>query len=465
MQINVPLPPRRKRLVAAGCMTLYACVMCINMYAPIILPKMLAELGGMDYFAFAMVANGMGIMISAPVVGKIGDALGRKWLTIAALAVHMVLTLALSLSRSTLLFMALYLCSGVVLGTYISMPFAIIGDITRPEEKGRYSGLLAASGAVGMLLGPLLCGLIVDAGHLRAAFYVSFPLMIGSALLLLFYPNRPAPGKREPIDLPGLVLLVTAVACIASYINFGGSKFPRLSPAGLALAAVGLLAGALFFRHVHRVSNPIADIQLFRDRNFSTAWLIRFLFTAYLLCATSYLVLYAQNILHVSATVSSTLTMPQTLCMILLSPVIGAAVGRSGRNFGRLYITMGVCTLAALLLWCRIRPDSSLLLLYTGMLGGGVAYAIEQSISTPYFQLSISPEKYGAAQGLSFFASSAGSTMWGAVYGAILAGGELADQAPRIFLTGAVITAPILLLAVLRVKPPAALEDPAAPAR
>lgn len=453
MSVRIPLPQKNARMVVLACMILYACVMCVNLSAPIILPRMLAEIGGMNYYAFASVVNSIGIMISAPVTGKIGDAFGRKWLTVGAVILHMTLLLLTSLSRSPLAFIIFYTLAGVGIGLYISMPHAILGDILPPEKRGKYFGFISASGAAGMLLGPLTCGLIVDSGYHRAAFYVAFPLMAaGIALLLLYYPNKATVAEKTRPDLPGLFLLVAAVGCSASYINFGGSALGYLSPPGLLLLSVGAVSFALFFRHVRRVSNPIVDIGLFSNRSFSVAWLIRFIFTAYLLCASSFLVLYAQNAMGVSATISSTLAMPQTICMILLSPLIGSAVSKDRRNFRRCYLTMGLCGMAALAIWASISPNASLIPLYIGMAIGGVAYAMEQTISTPYFQLSIRQDQYGAAQGMSFFASSAGGGIWGAVYGAILSGGDLVSQVRIIFLLGMCIMLGIVAIGFLFVK-------------
>lgn len=456
MDARISLPPRKVNRVVAGCMILYGCVMCVNMSAPVILPKMLAEIDGLEYYAFTAVVNSIGIMISAPVAGKIGDAIGRKWLTVTALLVHMAVLLLLSLSHSALVFVGLYVVSGFCLGLYISMPHAILGDILDLEQRGKYYGLLSASGACGMLLGPLLSGLVVDTGHPRYAFYVTFLPILLSILLLRNYPNRKtAEGPVRP-DFAGLLLLAAMITCCSAYINFGGSKFPRLSGAGIALLAAGVISGVCFFLHIRKVPDPIVDLSLFSSRTFSVAWLLRLAFTAYLLCASSFLLLYAQNVLGVSATVSSTLTMPQTICMIVLSPFIGRLISKNRRYFRVCYLAMGLCSMAALAIWSRIAVSSPLFLLYAGMAIGGVAYAVEQTVSTPYFQLSIRPEQYGAAQGMSFFASSAGGTIWGAIYGAILSAGETASQIGVIFQTGLCIMAAMFLAIVFFVKPPSA---------
>ena len=115
---------------------------------------------------------------------------------------------------------------------------------------------------------------------------------------------------------------------------------------------------------------------------------------------------------------------------------------------------MGLGGAIPLLIWAFfLKPDSSVLVIYGMTLLGGVAYACDQVINTPFLQTTMPKENYGAAQGMIAFAGSAGGTICGAVAGAFLNSGAPMEQSlSRIYLVFGICLAVVFAIGLLGVK-------------
>lgn len=110
----------------------------------------------------------------APLWGRLSDRIGRRPVILITIAGTSACLLMLGLSSSIeLMFVARIL--GGVFGANISVATAYIGDVTEPEERTRFMGLVGASFAVGFTLGPLIGGGLSVFGH-------GVPMLFASAL-------------------------------------------------------------------------------------------------------------------------------------------------------------------------------------------------------------------------------------------------------------------------------------------
>lgn len=105
---------------------------------------------------------------SAPLWGRLSDRMGRrKILSFCALslaAAHVIWGFATSLP----LFI-LYRVLGGIMGGNVSAAHAAMADITTPGERTRHMGLLGAAGGIGMILGPVIGGLLAHPAMQSAA--------------------------------------------------------------------------------------------------------------------------------------------------------------------------------------------------------------------------------------------------------------------------------------------------------
>ena len=174
------------------------------------LPTIIADLdGSQTQYTWVVTASLLAMTVSTPVWGKLADLFSKKMLIQIALVTFVVGSVLAGLSQNVPQLIAMRVVQGLAMGGLIANAQAIIGSIIPPRERGRYSGYMGATMAVGTVSGPLLGGLIVDAPGLgwRWCFYVCVPLAVMSLVLLQRYLRIATIRREVSIDYAGAVLI------------------------------------------------------------------------------------------------------------------------------------------------------------------------------------------------------------------------------------------------------------------
>ncbi|MEG1758419.1 MAG: hypothetical protein RR235_08195 [Oscillospiraceae bacterium] len=296
------------------------------------------------------------------------------------------------------------------------------------------------------------------------SYVVGLPLaVIIIVLLATQYPNikHQATAGRK-MDVLGIFLLVFTVAAITGYLNFGGKQFAFGSALGLGILAAGAVLLIILIVYESKNANPSVPVKLFLRKPFAIAFISMLTLSFFVTSSAGYIILFAQNGMGISAELSSTIVMPQTICQALVGTFIGAFFAKNvAKRLKPLYLTSLFLGGAALIIWSMLGAGSSIMFIYLGSLIGGVGYAISQAVFTPYFQTCLVPAEYGQAQSLYSFASSAGSCLFSAIAGVIMnnSGLDLGSSIAMTFRIGGISIAVALVIAILFIKMPKPAAD------
>jgi len=202
------------------------------------------------------------------VFGTLGDRLGRKLALQSGIAIFGIASLGALVADSAGQVIAIRALMGVGAALIMPATLSIIANVFPDEERGKAIGIWAALAAIGIGLGPLAGGLLIEWFDWSAVFLLNVPV----ALTALLLGVRLVPESRDPrpgaFDIAG-ALLSTAGFTVLVYaiIEAPAAGWGSATTLGPLAAAAGLLGGFVWWER--RTPDPMLDLAFFRNARFS----------------------------------------------------------------------------------------------------------------------------------------------------------------------------------------------------
>ncbi|TDV50094.1 EmrB/QacA subfamily drug resistance transporter [Pseudomonas graminis] len=219
-----------------------------------------------------MSAYMLAIAAFIPLSGWLADRLGSRRVFGGAIVLFTVASMLCGISDSLETFVAARVLQGMSGAMMVPVGRLAVMRATEKKDLVRAISLITWPGLVAPILGPPLGGFIVIHASWPWIFYLNLPLGVMALIAtLILIPKRNEVSTR-PFDLKGFLLL--GVACTA--LLFGmerlgqghGSQWP-----GLAVTALGVVCGALAWRHMRRHPQPLMNVEVVHIRTFSVSLL------------------------------------------------------------------------------------------------------------------------------------------------------------------------------------------------
>jgi EmrB/QacA subfamily drug resistance transporter len=427
----------RRRWLALGvlCISLLAIVIdntIVNVALPTLARDLNADLSELQWVVDAYTLTFAGLLLLA---GALGDRFGRRRTLLGGLAVFGVASGCAAYAGSV---------DGLIIGRAVMgagaafiMPATLsllISVFTDTRERTMAIGIWAATAGLGVALGPVVGGFLLDHFWWGSIFIVNVPL----TAIAIVAGRRFIPESRDPvarrIDWAGACLsgagLVAFVWAIIEAPSKGWTSAPVLA-AG-AFAAVALVA---FVVRQRRIAEPLLDVRLFKDARFtaasSTITVLFFALFGFLFLSTQYL----QFVLGYSPSAAGVRVLPYAGAMIVFAPLSSTLVARFGTKrvttTGMLLFSAGLAVAATLTTSSGYgRLGLALLLMGAGM---GLAGAP----ATESIMGSLPPERANIGSAVNDTTRELGGALGVAIVGSIMSSlyatqlsGALPDDAP-----------------------------------
>ncbi len=412
------------------------------------MPRIVAQLRGLEIYAWVTTVYLLSSTVMVPVWGKLGDLYGRKIILIWGVSIFIVGSALCGMAgefgplpllgggmTQLIVFRGL---QGIGGGALFTSAFAVIADLYPPRERGKMSGYFGSVFALASVIGPVIGGFLTEHGTVhfggwtlagwRWVFYVNLPL---SALALFMIITR-APGLKAGrggrVDILGAALVVTGFVPLLLALSWGGHLYAWSSPQVLGMFALTVVSLALFAVVELKVSEPLLPLDLFRNKVFSLGNGASFVISMAFFGAITFLPLYLQLGIGVSATQSGMTMLPLMFGLILASTISGRMVSQIGR-YKPMMIFGSVTMLAGMLLMTGIGPDTTSLGVAWRIFILGLGLGPAQSLFALAVQNAVPIERIGVATSSSQFFRQIGSTVGVAIFGAVMTHALSAEMA------------------------------------
>lgn len=273
-------------------------------------------------------------------------------------------------------------------GTAVMTPLLMTTLMTVvPEaDRGRVTGNVTLVMSVAPALGPVVSGLVLQAGSWRLLFVVMLPIAAGMTVLGLRLVVDTGEPRRGPVDWPSALVAPLGFGGLVYGLSLFGDPGGDLGPA-VGIVAAGVATIVLFGlrqRRLQRVGTPLLDLRTLEHRTYRLALALLAIGALSMLGAMILLPLYLQRVRGLGPLDTGFVVMPGGLAMGLLGPTVGKAFDRFGSR--PLVLPGAIGTVVALAGFTQL----SLTTPYWEVLGLYVLLLISQAMAlTPSFSLAL----------------------------------------------------------------------------
>ena len=396
--------------------------------------------------------------------GRLADHFGARRILTFGFAVLTGASLVAGLAQSDDVLILGRALQGV--GAALIAPAAmalVLGLFTDPRELGKAMGIWGASAPAGGTAGVFLGGVITEWISWRWTFLINVPVAV---LVLALIPGLIPAGlaRRGRIDLLGAAGITGALSlAVYTIVTANEAGWGSARTLLLFAASAALLVSFVAVERVRR--EPLVRLGIFKTTNLAAANTVMALLGAAWIPMWFFLNLYLQRILGYDAFQSGAALLPMTaLIMLVMVGVTGRVVARYGF---KLPMIVGLGLLAAgIALLGRAPVDGNFVL---DVLIPSLIAAVGMSLTfIPTLIAALSsarPEEGGLASGLVNTTYQVGSALGLAVASAVAIGATngtdpsaLNDGYSAAFFTAAAIAVGAALLAIVKLRSPAAAE-------
>ncbi|GAA4091091.1 MFS transporter [Nonomuraea soli] len=362
-----------------------------------------------DIYGFMMA----GLLVA---MGTVGDRIGRRKVLMFGAVAFGVASAFAAFTESASALIAARAVMGIGAAAVMPSTLSLISNMfTDARERATAIGVWAASISVGVAIGPLVGGLVLESFWWGAALLIGVPVM---ALVVVAAPFAVPEYRNAEAGRPDVASVLMSMAALLPIV-YGVKELAKagVTPTAVVTILAGLAFGVAFVRRQLRLEQPLLDVRLFANKVFSGALAV-FLLGAIALGGVYLLFTqYLQLVAGLSPLESGLWILPAALALVAvstLSPIWARRVQPA-------YVVAGGLLVSAIgyLVMTQVGSVAGLPMLITGfyILYPGIAPTM--ALTTNLVIGSAPPEKAGAASAVNTTASDLGVSLGVAILGSV----------------------------------------------
>lgn len=338
--------PERVKLMFVTCIALFM-AMLDNLVLGVALPSIQEDLGAsMSDLEWFMNAYTLAFAVLLIPFSVLGDNIGRKKVFLAGVVVFTLGSLFSGLSESSIALILSRALQGVGGAAIVPLSLTLVNGAFPPDKRAAAIGLWSGISGLGLSIGPLVGGLIMEGAPWQMIFYVNVPVGL-AAILLGARWLKESRGVRKPLDPVGVAMLTLGLFGLIFGLERGNAEGWGAPIVYGSLALGGLLL-AFFYLWERKRANPFVRFDLFRRREYTFYTFAGFWMNAGVFGAIFLLTLFLQQAQGNTPLQAGVKEMAWTMMTMIAAPLAGLAIGRLGN---RTVLLAGLSFQTAALAW------------------------------------------------------------------------------------------------------------------
>ena len=349
-------PKANPWLIAIAVMLATFMVILDTSIAVVALPYIAGNLGAtQDESTWVLTSYLVANAIILPASTWFSGFFGRKRFLIGCTVIFTVASLLCGVATSMSMLVLSRVLQGIGGGAMQPLSQAILLESFPPAKRGVATALFGLAIVVAPILGPTLGGWLTDNWSWRWTFYINLPVGILAFFLMSLVLEDPPyirAGRAGRLDGIGFGLIALFLGTLQIILDKGqdadwfGAVWIRW------FAVICVLSLVFFIVREFSAKNPLVDLHVFKDRNFTVSCFLFGLFGLMVYALITIQPLFLQSLLGYNAFNSGLSVSPRGVGALVALFFVGALVGRVDPRlltaFG--FATMGIASF----LLCRL---------------------------------------------------------------------------------------------------------------
>jgi EmrB/QacA subfamily drug resistance transporter len=368
-----------------------------NLVVSTALPTIRVDLGAsLESLEWTVNAYTLAFAVLLLTGAALGDRFGRRRMFGIGIGLFTLSSAAAALAPSTDALVAARAAQGLGAAIVLPLTLTLLSAAVPVEKRGLALGAWSGISGLGVALGPVVGGAVVDGISWHWIFWINVP--IGLVLVPLsrrFLSESYGPAGR--LDLPGIGLAGAGLLGVV-YGIVRGEALGWTSPTIVASIGVGLVLVAAFLAWERRAPAPMLPLRFFRSRAFSATNATSLAMFFGVFGSIFLLSQFFQTTQGLSPLQSGLRVLPWTIMPIFVAPVAGILSDRIG---ARPLMASGLALQAIAIGWLAAVTTPtvaySALLVPFVLAGAGMALVFAPAANAVL--ASVKPEEAGQASG------------------------------------------------------------------
>jgi EmrB/QacA subfamily drug resistance transporter len=369
----------------------------------------------------------------------LGDRFGRRRMFVIGVAVFTASSALAALAPTAGSLVAARAVQGAGAALVLPLTLTLLSEAVAPHQRGLALGIWSGVSGLGVALGPLVGGLVVDGISWEYIFWINVP--VGIALIPLAARRlEESYGAERNLDLPGLALagfgLLGVVFGIVRGQALGWTSAPIVASIGTGLALL-----AAFVAWELRAQAPMLPMRFFRSRAFSATNVVSLAMYFGAFGSIFLLAQFFQTTQGYSPLEAGLRTLPWTGMPMIVAPIAGILSDRIG---SRPLMAAGLALQAVAMAWLAAvsTPTVAYSALVVPFVLAGTGMALVFAPAANAVLGAVRPEEAGKVSGATNAIRELGGVLGVAVLAAVFSANG-SYQSPAAFTDGLTAALPV----------------------
>ncbi|HWC81109.1 MAG TPA: MFS transporter [Pseudonocardiaceae bacterium] len=393
----------------------------LNIALPTLAVDLHASTGTLQWFADAYTLVLAATLLPA---GVLGDRYGRRRMLLFALALFGAASAVCAWAPSAGALIAARAVLGLAAAFLLPLSMSVLPVMFTEAERPRAIGIWATANMIGIPIGPIVGGLLLEHYWWGSVFLINIPMAAIGILAVATLVPESRSSTRQPLDLPGTLTSGIALLGVTYGVIRAGEH--GWGEAGTLISLlIGVVFAAIFVVTQRRSAHPLVDLALFRSKGFTWGTVLATVVSFAMFGMLFALPQYFQSVNGASTLITGLRLLPMIGGMLIGVRIADRVVRRAG---DKVVVAIGFGLMAAGLALGTATTTATgygLTATWLALMGAGLGFAMPTAMNAAMSPLSAERGGVGSAllMALRQVGGAIGVAVLGAVLGAVYRGG------------------------------------------